>query len=391
MNAAHRPERQVQRWYAPDYRRQLRNAGAFRTLSASAQVVLAALGDRANAAGVAWPAVETIARDYGLAESTVRRALGELAGAGLIILSRRAGKVSRYALVIPLALRGAGPTPLESGGDPSGIEPPPLSNPAPIMTMDHFMDHEKQHNSAEPVAGVVVVEEEEISTEEPAAAAPYADRLEKVASDGPIDLLEPDVVARARELQLAPAKLHRYGSARVRAVIEALSAERGRRAISSPAGWVMQALRENWQLPGVIIWNKRDKDGGVAVPPKGTRWARPGGASVAVEILDMTNERVKLVDGSVIPAHHWEHWEWLTERPCMVESTGNAQKPGGEMMSTDVAIAPEMRTTLARVTAWAAVRPRAAAELAAKLVEVGVTCDEWRDHRATQAGLGANL
>jgi hypothetical protein len=78
LNAAHRPERQAQRWYAPDYRRRLRDAGAFRSLSTSAQVVLAALGDRANAAGVAWPAVETTARDYGIAESTVRRALGEL-------------------------------------------------------------------------------------------------------------------------------------------------------------------------------------------------------------------------------------------------------------------------------------------------------------------------
>jgi len=376
LNAASRLERQApaKRWYAPDYRRRLRDAGAFRNLSASAQVVLAALGDRANAAGVAWPAVETIARDYGLAESTVRRALGELAGAGLIILSRRAGKVSRYALVIPLALRGAGPTPLESGGDPSGIEPPPLSNPAPIMTMDHFRDHEKQHDSADPIARVVVVEKE-ISTEEPAAAAPHADRFEKASSDAPIDLLEPDVVALARELQLAPAKLHRYGSARVRAVIEALSAERGKRAIASPGGWVMQALRENWQLPGDVIWNERGTEIEVAAPPEGTRWARPCGANGSVAILDITEERVKLVDGSVVPRHHWGSWEWLPEQ------AGGSEEPGEAV----VAIEPETRAVLARVTAWAAVRPRAARELAAKLEAGGATLDEWEAYCATQA------
>ena len=390
MNAAHHLERPlpVRRWYAPDYRRQLRDAGAFRTLSASAQVVHSALCDRANAAGVAWPAVETIARDYGLAESTVRRVLGELDQAGLVLVARRAGRVSRYVLVMPQGLRGAYPTPPESGGDPSQIETPPLSIPAPIMTMDHLNDHEKQHDSADPDAEVVV--EDEASTGGHVAASPRPNLLRD--EDVPITMLEPDVVERARALELAPAKLNRYGSARVRDVLDALITERDRRSIANPAGWVMQALRENWTLSGAACPPGRAEGPAIAeavAPPEGTCWARPAGGD-AVAILDLTNERVKLMDGSVIPRHHWARWEWLTERPDEAAGAGDIQEPDQGLVREDAAIAPETRAVLARLTAWAAIRPRATAELAAKLQASGATLDEWEVYCAAQARLAAN-
>lgn len=42
------------------------------------------LADRANKAGICWPAIPTIARDLKLSESTTRRALQDLKKAGLL-------------------------------------------------------------------------------------------------------------------------------------------------------------------------------------------------------------------------------------------------------------------------------------------------------------------
>lgn len=47
------------------------------------------LADRANREGQCWPAIPTIARELKLSVSTVRRAIRDLRGAGLIITEQR--------------------------------------------------------------------------------------------------------------------------------------------------------------------------------------------------------------------------------------------------------------------------------------------------------------
>lgn len=387
MNAAHRPDQPApaKRWYAPDYRRKLRGAGAFSALSASANVVLAALCDRANAAGVAWPSIETIAHEYGLGESTVRRALGELVAAGLALSVRRAGKVSRYVLVIPQA---AGAPPVDRENDPAQIGPPPRSNRAPIMISDQIHDHENQHDSAEIGAPVVVGEEP--STEESAAASPPASNIESEISETAIALLSPDVVDRARALGLAPAKVNRYGSDRVRCVLEALDAARARHPVGNPAGWVMQALRENWELSGAAVQRDVVANASVAParPPDGTRWARELGTSSALEVLDVNASRAQLAGGIAVPAYRWSGWEWFAENPGTPAATAEETEMEDEGLTPAASeLAPEKRGDLARVLAWAMLRKPAPGGLAAKLEAEGLTLDEWEAYQAAQARL----
>lgn len=47
------------------------------------------LSDRANKDGECWPAIPTIAQDLKLSQSTVRRALRDLRGAGLLETEQR--------------------------------------------------------------------------------------------------------------------------------------------------------------------------------------------------------------------------------------------------------------------------------------------------------------
>lgn len=381
MNTATRSAREAQsrRFYAPDYRRRLRDAGTFSTLSASANVVLAALCDRANAAGVAWPAVETMARDYGLGESTVRRALGELVALGLVLAVRRAGKVSRYVLTTPKMGTGMSFQGAEDDVDPSRIGPPPLSNRAPIMTRDHDQDHQKQHDSA--ASGVVVVVDD-LSNEELAAATPPADRREMDVDM--IALLTPDLVDRAREIGLAPAKVNRYGAERVRGVLDALEAERARKVIGNPAGWAMKALAEDWELTGTARQCALPIASiavAAARPPEGTRWAREKETGVKLEVFDVNDTRAQLAGGVAVPAHRWDAWEWFIDRDGQVLG---AEDDGGAVTVADDAAAVEKRGALAWVAAWATIRSRTSIDLEAKLEAAGLTFNEWVAYRAAE-------
>lgn len=47
------------------------------------------LFDRANRDGECWPAIPTIATDLKISQSTVRRALRDLRGAGLLVTEQR--------------------------------------------------------------------------------------------------------------------------------------------------------------------------------------------------------------------------------------------------------------------------------------------------------------
>lgn len=74
-------------------------------LSHRAIAVYIYLSDRANSAGICWPAIPTIARDLKLSQSTVRRALHDLRREGLIESEQRyrpnGGKSSLLFKLIP--------------------------------------------------------------------------------------------------------------------------------------------------------------------------------------------------------------------------------------------------------------------------------------------------
>lgn len=385
MNIATRSAREdhPRRFYAPDYRRRLRDAGALANISASANVVFAALCDRANAAGVAWPSAETIASDYGLGESTVRRAIGELVAVGLVLAVRRAGKVSRYVLTTPKMGASSSGKASDDGGHPARIETLPLPHRDPIMTNDHLHDHQEQHDSA--IGAAVVVDE--IRFEKSLAAKPPADTSEE---DGMIAMLTPDLVDRARAIGLGPAKVNRYGAERVRGVLDALEAERTRKVIGNPAGWAMRALAENWELPKAVQQRAlliTSTASAAAHPPEGTRWAREKNTDVVLEVLDVNESRVQFAGGIAVPAHRWGAWEWLVDHP------GQPADAEGDVAASPMAdgtIDAERRGTLARVAAWATIRVRSDLELEAKLAAAGLTIEEWRDYKTHTAVLEAD-
>jgi hypothetical protein len=58
-------------------------------LTPSARLVILRLADRANTENICWPGVESIAKDCGISEISVRKALKELAQKKLIRIERR--------------------------------------------------------------------------------------------------------------------------------------------------------------------------------------------------------------------------------------------------------------------------------------------------------------
>lgn len=86
-------------------RRLLRGGIGDLGLSAHDALVLLALVDYADTAGIAWPSQYTLARDLGLARSTVQGALGRLVAAGVVVEHEpgRQGRSTRYRVVVQLA------------------------------------------------------------------------------------------------------------------------------------------------------------------------------------------------------------------------------------------------------------------------------------------------
>ena len=54
-------------------------------LNHRARAVYMYLKDHADKQGTCWPGIKTISRDLGLSRSTVKRALDDLCGAGLVV------------------------------------------------------------------------------------------------------------------------------------------------------------------------------------------------------------------------------------------------------------------------------------------------------------------
>ena len=58
-------------------------------LNHRARAVYMYLKDHADNQGTCWPRIKTISRDLGLSRSTVKRALDDLCGAGLVLKESR--------------------------------------------------------------------------------------------------------------------------------------------------------------------------------------------------------------------------------------------------------------------------------------------------------------
>jgi hypothetical protein len=344
--------------------------------------VLAALCDRANASGIAWPAVETIASQYGLGESTVREAIKRLTSRGLVLVVRQAGRVNTYRLAMPANLeQPAGASSSERGTSPSRKPSPPLQNLAPIMTNDQPNDHDQQHHASalahEAAASLAPPSTRE---ETPAPSAPEVFQRDQ-GGDEPIALLDPELVERVRALGLAPAKLNRYGADRVRWVLERLETERARKVIGNPAGWVVQVLKDTWNDPLPVLQQRLPFARAAAEAcrlPEDTRWGRSKTTGELLEVDDMNDDRVRFVGGFnalVVPAHRWGDWEWLAEHP-RGEDSAPAREPGPD---------PARQTMLAMVAAWMAIDTRNQAQLEARLAARGLTLDEWEAYQAARA------
>ena len=66
----------------------------------SSKLVLLALADRADDAGMAYPSIATLAADTDLDRKTVMPALAHLERLGLVVCARGAGKSTRYQLIL---------------------------------------------------------------------------------------------------------------------------------------------------------------------------------------------------------------------------------------------------------------------------------------------------
>lgn len=385
-SALQRTPDRAHRFYAPDYRRQLRDAGAFRALSPSEQVVLAALCDRANASGIAWPAVETIATQYGLGESTVREAIKRLTTRGLVLVVRQAGRTNTYRLTLPTSMgQPAGDPPPERQTCPSRKAPLPLQNLAPIMTNDHPNDHDQQHHArARALEAAASLASPATGEETPALSAPEASQNDR-ATDAPIDLLSPELVEQVRTLGLAPAKLNRYGADRVRWVLERLETERARKVIGNPAGWVVQVLKDTWSDPLPVLQQRLPFARAAAEasrPPAGVRWGKNKATGKVLEVEDMNDDRVRFAGGFnalVVPAHLWGDWEWLAEHPH------EESRPQAGDVELPTEPDPTRQTALAIIAAWMAIGTRTSDQLEAKLTARGLTRDEWEAYQGARA------
>lgn len=103
-----------------------------RGISHTAKLVLLALADNANDAGVCWPAIPSIADRCALDERTVFRAVAMLEGGGHLTLQARPGRSTVYRVhpcqaVTPDSappLTGSPPTPVTKSPTPDSLSPP---------------------------------------------------------------------------------------------------------------------------------------------------------------------------------------------------------------------------------------------------------------------------
>jgi DNA-binding transcriptional ArsR family regulator len=296
------------RFYAPDFRRQLRDTGALAALSASGHIVLSAMCDRANAAGLCWSAVETIAKEYGVGISSVRRALAELTDAGMLLVLREPGKPNRYRLTVPRETPPKSRGVPKSSDNPSQFEQTPLPNRAPTppdLSTEHVSKHKREHGQEQQQAVVV------------------SSRFQRHDHQFPADLVEQLATKGFRD----PGKLAKHDEGKVRSALVALETAKG---VTNPAAWLVRCLDEGWTMPEqaakVEAYQKQAERQAqalavaAAAPPQGTRYVRFGDGRLC-EVIEMREDSIKFAyresygsDWALL-ASSWPHVEWLAELP----------------------------------------------------------------------------
>jgi len=161
----------------------------------SSKLVLLALADRADDAGLAYPSIATLATDTGLDRKTVMPALAHLESLGLIACARAAGTGSRYQLNLALApTLNREPQPVPKTGPVQKTAPVPKTGPHQSQKRDRtspkngtrtYQEPIKNLNTppippSDPVPGVVAdatgvgagARDGQKRTEEPAARPP---------------------------------------------------------------------------------------------------------------------------------------------------------------------------------------------------------------------------
>jgi DNA-binding transcriptional ArsR family regulator len=117
-------------------------------LSSNERLVLLALADRCNGAGVCWPGLTDLAGRTGLSRRTIRRILRRLERHKVVVTDRRRGRTSRYHLSLndPASEVNTPDTTDRGIGRSSGVNTPDtrvrrtLKNPQTIRTEMRRMD-----------------------------------------------------------------------------------------------------------------------------------------------------------------------------------------------------------------------------------------------------------
>ncbi len=191
---------------------------------------------------------------------------------------------------------------------------------------------------------------------------------------GPIAPLTPDVIDRVKTVGLDLDLAARYGPDRVRWALDALDAARVRGPVAQPMLWLARTLQEHWGMPPEVVQRAlpfAEAAAAAVRPPDGTKWAREKASGALFTVLDVNDVRVQLAGGVAVPSHHWTGWEWLEAPPEGWVSPVPAEEPPDGAR----------RAALARVAAWAALRPRTTGELAEKLAGLGLTVEDWEAYK----------
>lgn len=119
----------------------------------ASKLTLLALANRCGRDGTCYPSLACVARDTGLARSTVADALNRLERAGLIARQRgRTGRATTYRLASPGA--GLGSPRIGLGSPGAGLalvrEPDPNQSIEPVMNQSENLSRARTRESGEP-------------------------------------------------------------------------------------------------------------------------------------------------------------------------------------------------------------------------------------------------
>lgn len=131
-------------------------------LPALEQVVLFRLIDYANADGICWPGVDTLARACQLSARTIRYALDDLAGKGVLRIESARGRGNRYMLQESCTVVAAPPgrrvRPVQGEAPRAGVHRVPHSKAPGASQVRHRVQQTKAPGASEVIQEVIQLE-----------------------------------------------------------------------------------------------------------------------------------------------------------------------------------------------------------------------------------------